>query len=83
MPDPKIIVEDYTKLPPKTKTKRGDTDKCPHCKRVGVVENRNGKTYYFHRLGYVLIAGEDLPGILDETCPRAEAAKKPQPQDNL
>lgn len=64
----KIIVEDYTQLPPKTKTKKGDTDVCPNCKRVGLVETRDGKTSYFHRLGYEFVVGEELPTIVDDTC---------------
>jgi hypothetical protein len=77
MPNPKIIVEDYTQLPPKTKTKKGDTDECPHCGRIGLIENIGGKIFYFHRLGYELIPGESLPGILDETCPSAGAEREP------
>lgn len=63
-----LIVEDYTQLPPETETKRGDTGTCPACKRVGLIEVRNGKTSYFHKLGYEIIPGEDLPGIHDDTC---------------
>jgi hypothetical protein len=68
MPNLKIIVEDYTQLPPKILILKGETSECPICKRIGVIENRDGKISYFHRLGYEFIAGEKLPGIFDETC---------------
>jgi hypothetical protein len=68
MPRLKIIVEDYTQLPPKIKILRGETGECPRCKRIGVIENRDGQIAYFHQLGYVFIEDEQLPGIVDDTC---------------
>jgi hypothetical protein len=68
MENPKVIVEDYTQLPPKIKTRKGETGKCPRCQRTGLIENRDGRMSYFHRLGYELIPSEPLPGIMDETC---------------
>lgn len=68
MSNVKIFVEDYTQLPPGWKTKRGETGECPRCKRVGVIESRDGKLNYFHRLGYEVISGEELPGVVDDTC---------------
>lgn len=63
-----IIVEDYTQMPIGVKIQKGDITECPHCKKVGVIESRNEKTFYFHRLGYKLINGGP-PEIIDETCP--------------
>jgi hypothetical protein len=64
-----VFVEDYTQMPIGVKIQKGDTAECPHCKKVGIVEPRNGKTFYFHRLGYRLTSNEDIPEIIDETCP--------------
>lgn len=64
----KIFVEDYTKLPEKVLIPKGETGKCPKCNKIGVIENRDGKISYFHRLGYEFIPGERHPEILDETC---------------
>lgn len=64
----RAIVEDYTQLPPGIKTRRGETARCPRCQRTGLIENRDGRISYFHRLGYELLPGESLPGIIDETC---------------
>jgi hypothetical protein len=74
LPDQKtrtVFVEDYTQMPTGVRIQKGDSAECPHCKRVGIVEHRNGKTFYFHRLGLKLIANQDLPEIVDETCPTA------------
>jgi hypothetical protein len=67
-PNLKIFVEDYTQLPPNIKTPKGETGECPLCKKIGVIENREGNISYFHRLGYEFIPGEKLPAIVDETC---------------
>jgi hypothetical protein len=64
-----VFVEDYTQVPAGVKIPKGDTAECPHCKKVGLVEHRNEKTFYFHRLGYKLIANKDIIEIIDETCP--------------
>jgi hypothetical protein len=63
-----IFVEDYTSMPGKTKTRKGETGECPQCKRIGVIETRNGKISYFHRLGYKLETDESLPEVIDDTC---------------
>lgn len=69
-----IIVEDYTQLPVGIQIAKGITARCPRCTKVGVVENREGKISYFHRLGYKFIADEKLPGIIDETCSNVETS---------
>ena len=64
----KIFVEDYTQLPEKVLIQKGETGRCPKCDKIGVIENREGKISYFHRLGYEFIPGEKYPAIRDETC---------------
>jgi hypothetical protein len=68
IPNLKIFVEDYTQLPPKALIEKGETGECPICKKIGVIENRDGKISYFHRLGYEFLPGEKFPAIRDETC---------------
>ncbi len=79
MPDQKtldVFFEDYTVLPIGHTIPKGTAAKCPHCKRVGLVEHRNDKTFYFHRLGLKLIANQDIPEIIDETCPTIGDVKR-------
>jgi len=69
----KVFVEDYTQLPEKVliQGRRGqaaETGRCPICKKIGLIENREGRVSYFHRLGYEFIPGEQYPAIRDETC---------------
>jgi hypothetical protein len=69
----KIFVTDYTKFPEKIliQNRRGqtaETGRCPVCNEIGLIENRDGKVSYFHRLGYEFIPGEKYPAIHDETC---------------
>jgi hypothetical protein len=64
----KIFVEDYTQLPANILIPKGKTGECSVCKKIGVIENRDGKISYFHRLGYEFIPGERLPAVVDETC---------------
>jgi hypothetical protein len=73
MADLKIFVTDYTKFPEKVliTDRRGqaaETSRCPVCGKIGLIENRDGKISYFHRLGYEFIPDEQYPTILDETC---------------
>ena len=69
----KIFVTDYTQFPEKVliQDRRGqgaETGRCSICKKIGLIENREGKVSYFHRLGYEFIPGEQYPAIHDETC---------------
>jgi hypothetical protein len=67
MPTRIVIVEDYTQLPEGILGERGETGRCPACKRIGVFQNREGKTVYFHRLSYEIADGEKPKSIYD-TC---------------
>lgn len=68
MPNLKIFVEDYTLLPEKILIQKGETGRCPICNKIGIIERREGKISYFHRLGYEFIPSEPRPAIRDETC---------------
>jgi hypothetical protein len=71
-----VFFEDYTVLPIGHTIPKGTAAECPYCKRVGLVENRGDKTFYFHRLGLKLIANEDIPEVIDETCPTSGDVKR-------
>jgi predicted nucleic acid-binding Zn ribbon protein len=70
------MVEDYTQMPAGVTLQKGDTAECPHCKKVGVVERRDNNVFYFHRLGYKLVANQSIVGIIDETCPTSVGVKR-------
>jgi hypothetical protein len=71
MPDQKTVivpVEDYTQRAIGITMEKGVTVECPHCKRVGVAQHRDGETFYLHKLEHKLVANQDLPEIIYDTC---------------
>jgi hypothetical protein len=49
-----VRVRDYTKLAPGTIFSEKEAKTCPHCGRVGLLENEGGIDFYVHSetLGY-------------------------------
>lgn len=73
-----VIVEDYFRMPLGTKIENGIIEECPHCGKLGLMEEVSGKKWFTHSQSRGYNENGD-PVLTWEMCPKTKIIRRASP----